>query len=268
MPLKYDPLQVFRSSRTPFGLYARQKWLGEGDSRRWRSNCQETLAQITRGRSPNGSWGFSATHTVQGLFALHLTVREPDALIHKGIDWLLLRLEQSWKLKKFSQHYCKGEELVGLPFMQSRYDCFLAGATLFLATVFNRGADPAVLGHYERIVGDTAARPGIDRDWACTSNLFRALVVHTGFAQAAYTRQIVTALSGIQEPSGEWELPIPFFQTLNALAHLRDGTAEAQIERAFAWLMEKQHDDGGWGTSEQEWNAFLAVHALKSRDMI
>jgi hypothetical protein len=268
MPLRYNPLQVFRASKTPPALYARHKWLGEGASRRWRADCQETLANILRGRSPNGSWGFSATHTVQGLFALHLVVREADGEIHKGLDWLLLRVGQSLQLKKFTQHHCKGEELRGLPFIQSRYDCFLTAATLFLASVFGRADDPVVHSHYRRIAAEQPPSTAAGHDWACLSNLFRALVVHPAYRQAPLAQHTVAALARIQEPSGEWTLPLPFFQTLNALAHLDDPAAELQLEKAFAWLQEKQHDDGAWGTGEQEWNAFLAVHALKRRGLI
>jgi hypothetical protein len=35
MRLSNDPYQIFRYSRTPAGLYARQKWLGEAESSQW-----------------------------------------------------------------------------------------------------------------------------------------------------------------------------------------------------------------------------------------
>jgi hypothetical protein len=36
MKLRYDPYQIFRFSKTPIGLYARQKWLGEADTDQWK----------------------------------------------------------------------------------------------------------------------------------------------------------------------------------------------------------------------------------------
>ena len=43
MNLRYDPYQIFRLSKTPAGLYARQKWLGEVETPQWKSDFQERL---------------------------------------------------------------------------------------------------------------------------------------------------------------------------------------------------------------------------------
>jgi hypothetical protein len=43
MKLRYDPYQVFRCSKTPAGLYARQKWLGEAQSLQWETDFQQLV---------------------------------------------------------------------------------------------------------------------------------------------------------------------------------------------------------------------------------
>ena len=40
MKLRHDPFQVFRVSKTPAGIYARQKWLGEADTPEWQRDFQ------------------------------------------------------------------------------------------------------------------------------------------------------------------------------------------------------------------------------------
>jgi hypothetical protein len=58
---------------------------------------------------------------------------------------------------------------------------------------------------------------------------------------------------------------VPFYQTVNALAHLNLSQADIQLERAFKRLHEMQRRDGSWGRSQREWNTFLIVHALKNK---
>ncbi|MFC1875714.1 hypothetical protein ACFL2E_00345 [Thermodesulfobacteriota bacterium] len=43
MKLRYDPYQIFRGSKTPAGLYARQKWLEEADTPEWQKDFQEKI---------------------------------------------------------------------------------------------------------------------------------------------------------------------------------------------------------------------------------
>lgn len=40
MILRHDPYQAFRSSKTPAGIYARPKWLGEAESPQWKIDFQ------------------------------------------------------------------------------------------------------------------------------------------------------------------------------------------------------------------------------------
>jgi hypothetical protein len=90
-------------------------------------------------------------------------------------------------------------------------------------------------------------------------------VVHPEFSLSNATQLAADVLARVQTPSGKWPAGIPFYQMVNALAHLSLARGEAQLERAFKRLYETQHRDGTWGRSQREWNTFLVVHALKSK---
>jgi len=59
MNLHYDPYQIFRSGKTPSGLYARQNWLEEAESRQWKIDFEETVSTLFADQLPDGSWGRS-----------------------------------------------------------------------------------------------------------------------------------------------------------------------------------------------------------------
>jgi len=90
-------------------------------------------------------------------------------------------------------------------------------------------------------------------------------VVHPKYSQHEATAMAVEALARVQSPSGGWQGKVPFYQTVNALAHLDSIQADAQLERAFKKLHNSQHRDGTWGRTQQEWNTFLIVHALRNK---
>ena len=75
----------------------------------------------------------------------------------------------------------------------------------------------------------------------------------------------MTPLERLQKATGDWGKSIPFYQTVNALAHLKSPKAKIQLEKAFVQLFETQTDDGSWSCSEPEWNTFLTIHALKNK---
>ncbi|MDD3992633.1 MAG: hypothetical protein PHV70_10840, partial [Desulfobacteraceae bacterium] len=87
--LRADPYRTFRGSRTPPGLYARQKWLQEEGAAEWRSDFDATVAALYWGQAPDGLWNDSVVETIHRLFGLHLTVRAPDRSIHAALDRLL-----------------------------------------------------------------------------------------------------------------------------------------------------------------------------------
>ena len=81
MKLRSDPYQIFQFSKTPAGLYARQKWLGEVQSGQWKNDFQETVDVLLSDQSPDGSWHQDTAATLKHLFGLHLTVRSANAQI-------------------------------------------------------------------------------------------------------------------------------------------------------------------------------------------
>ncbi|MEI6154662.1 MAG: hypothetical protein WCQ90_11300 [Deltaproteobacteria bacterium] len=58
---------------------------------------------------------------------------------------------------------------------------------------------------------------------------------------------IVEGLSKIQNNSGTWADTLPFYQTVNALAHLNLPLADRQLEKAFSLLVHTQNEDGHLG---------------------
>ena len=68
MKLRYDPFQIFRSSKTPAGIYARQKWLQEFDTSQWQNDFQDTLDALWADQLPDGSWHGSELTTIIHIF--------------------------------------------------------------------------------------------------------------------------------------------------------------------------------------------------------
>jgi hypothetical protein len=65
MKLRYDPYQVFRFSKTPAGLYARQKWLGEAETPQWKTDFQEMVTALLADQLPDGSWHHETVATIK-----------------------------------------------------------------------------------------------------------------------------------------------------------------------------------------------------------
>jgi hypothetical protein len=266
MKLRYDPYPVFRLSKTPAGLYARQKWLGEAGTSRWQSDFQETVDALRADQLPDGSWQHSAATTIIRLFGLHLTVRSANQRIGEALDWLHAKVElraEGPRVQPSAE--VERTDFSGLPFVPSRPAMFLTAASLFLSTIFGRPNDPFVLKLYRWLCNEGIAQRGQWFDVASSHNIFRALAVHPRFAAAPAVGLAVERFSELQTPAGDWGDHLPFYQTLNALAHLKAPAAESQLERAFARLAQVQNNDGTWGRREPEWNTFLAVHALKNK---
>jgi hypothetical protein len=94
------------------------------------------------------------------------------------------------------------------------------------------------------------------------------MVVHPKFAKDKATALAVEHLADLQTETGGWSNDLPFYQTLNALAHLDLPQADTQVARAFERLFENQNRGGTWSRSEPEWNTFLAIHALKNKGLL
>jgi hypothetical protein len=269
MKLSIDPYQVFESSKTPAALYARQKWLGESDNRQWKKDFHETVEKLTADQASDGSWHQSEVETITRLFGLHLTVRETSDQINAALEWLKNRIKLPYSGHQFELEVDGIKDpLEKLPFMCCHPDMFLIGATLFLSSIFGRPNDPSILSIYRWLSLVGVRNKGLWFDRACSHNILRAMVVHPVYCEDPATVMAVESLADQQAVSGEWRNGSPFFQTLNALAHLNILSANQQLQRAFPRLFETQNGDGTWGEVDREWNSFLVVHAMRNKDLI
>jgi hypothetical protein len=269
MKLRYDPYHVFRSSKTPLGLYARQKWLGEAETDQWKINFKETVAGLLADQLPNGSWSRSTTENIKRLFGLHLTVRSSTAQIDAALTRLLSKISlQAERINVGADDLDAGIGLEGLPFITSRPAIFLTGAALFLSSIFSHQSDPDLLALYHWLSEEGIKNKGRWFDETSFHNVLRAMVVHPVFAKDESTALAVGRLADLQTDTGTWEHNLPFYQILNALAHFELEQAEKQLEKAFVLLFEKQNSNGAWSHDEPEWNTFLAIHALKNKGLL
>lgn len=267
--LRFDPLQLFRSSVTPVGLYARQKWLGEANTGSWHTDYNHKVESLLKGQSHNGSWGNSEINTIHRLFDLHLTVREANDAIDSALDWLLGKIPPSLNpLKADHKERITARSLMGLPFSATYHMVLLITATLFLCTVFGRGKDDRVLNGYRQLEKAIKDGGGQLHGWHPVSNILRALVVHESFSDSDSTKIIVTKMGKVQNDKGDWGKAIPFYRTFNALAHLDLPEADSQFGNALKRLYRTQSKDGSWGKTEPEFNTFLVVHALKRKGIL
>jgi hypothetical protein len=266
MTLRFDPLKIFRASKTPWGLYARQKWLNEEYHRAWKADFQITVGKLMQGQSPEGSWDGSVLKTIQRLFGLHLTVRYPNKDINRALDWLIDKASEAFRSRRADLGGpVTAAALKGLPFSPGLSRYLKLGATLFLATIFGRGHDGRVLELYEPLNRLGKENKGRWCGWSCSNNILRAFVVHPTYAKTETMSLAIEALARVQTQLGRWPDQVPFYQTVNALAHLNLNQADMQLERAFKRLYETQRRDGSWGRSQCEWHTFLIVHALKNK---
>ena len=267
MTLRYNPLQVFKASTTPAGLYARQKWLNEQQTPEWQKDFDTTTALLNKDQALDGSWRSSVTLTVRQLFGLHLTVRHPTPLINKALDWLLEQAEHHLNFDEDQrQELTTGHIPEQLPFIEGRRDGFLLGATLFLASIFERHNHPQILALYQMLNEDAEKNQIFWRNLTCFNNLLRAFVVHPLYATQSAVHIAVHRLETLQTHTGDWRHQLPFYQVANALAHLDMPETDLQLDRAFLYLFQSQRPDGTWSTDQPEWHTFLAVHALKNKN--
>jgi hypothetical protein len=257
---QYDPLQVFADSKTSVGLYARQKWRHEGRTEGWFRDFDETVKLLRAGQLANGSWNNSEINTIQRLFGLHLTVREPDDSIEVALDWLLNKIALSHI--SVIPHMVPGWTLNNLPFSSGCFDHFVVCAGLFLSNCFGRGEAKSVTVLYATVAQEIKAKGGSLCSIGCTNNALRAFVVHERYSRSRTTSLMVDYLGRRQLASGRWKGKTPFYMTFNALAHLDSANASRQCVKAVESVVKAQSKEGSWGRTQKEWNTFLVVHAL------
>lgn len=269
MILQFDPMQVFRFSKTPVGLYARQYWLSESQTPQWRHDFNYAIKMLYQGQSASGCWNNSLIDTIRHLFYLHLTIREQTQAVRAGLDWLLsTALDSPNNLLDRRREKYLVDEIRGLPFAHSRSGIFLTTASIFLAAVFGRHNDQHVLATFDKLDRESIQTGGYWHGWASLTNVLRAFAVHPTYARSGSVVLAVNALANAQTPEGNWISSVPLFKTINALAHLNMPQADRQFGRALARLTRTQSHDGSWGRIEPEWSTFLVVHALKRKGIL
>lgn len=268
MRLHYWPYAIFRASRTPPGLYARQKWLHEASSPRWKADFDTTVSGLFGGQSDDGLWSGSPIETIQRLFGLHLTLRSPNPAIEKSLDALLAIASNTDWVEGTNPTAVPERRLRGLPFAPAGRQFVILPAALFLAAIFGRASDSTVINRYNRIAAGLNPAALTQMEPAVLHNILRAFVVHPDFATHAATGLLTAWLANRQTPKGDWGPGIPFHQALNALAHLDHPDADRQLEQAFVHLAQRQHPDGTWGERDRQWCTFLIVHALRNKKLI
>jgi hypothetical protein len=219
------------------------------------------------GQSDDGSWNQSPIESIRRLFGLHLTLRNRTGEIEKALDWLMKHtLNRNILNLAEPIEPLAPDAFRELPFTPGGHrHLSLVCATLFLAAIFQRGSESAAMTHYHLLSRWVAENTGDSNAWPDISNVLRSLIVHPDFSEHPATAALVDHLGEIQDPSGRWPAPIPFFLTVNAIAHLRSDSAHRQWAKALTILSNTQNVDGSWGDEDREWNTFLVVHALKNK---
>jgi hypothetical protein len=174
--LMYDPLNVFCSSKTPVGLYARQKWLHQENRLAWKNDFREIADALFAGQHLNGSWRDSLLTTVHRLFELHLTVRNTNERIEKALEWLLsnevfLKHEKHLSVKSEKVF---ARDLQNLPFSHGRFEHFAKCAILFLATIFGKEHEARVIRVYEMLRINGEEKEGKWCTWSGSYNFLRS----------------------------------------------------------------------------------------------
>jgi hypothetical protein len=185
------------------------------------------------------------------------------------LDWLIAFIDPS----TFNTIDCLREritieQLRGLPFSLGHYGILMVTSILFLATVFGRGNNNRVIEAYRNLEQEIIHKEGYLCGGKCLSNVIRALVVHEYYSNSRATTLIIKALGKMQTSTGNWKSHIPFYRTLNALAHLDTLVANSQFELALKRLHRTQSRDGSWGRVDPEFSTFLVVHALKRKNLL
>lgn len=263
--LRHSPYAIFEDSQSPPGLYARQKWLNQGETETYRANFAATVAKLRYADMNPGSRSERILGKLHRLFGLHLTVRNADRFIEIALN------EVIGENKVRSQQIeivLIPDRLNGLPFAATRWEFFIGPASLFLAAIFGKATDPGVDPIYAQLAANVTESAAFRRNAAAMHNALRALVVHPDDRFRPATRSAVSWFASQQTAYGDWGPNIPFFQAFNAMAHLSIPEANAQFDNALKHVIEGQNRDGTWGSADKEWQTFLVVHALRKKGIL
>jgi len=152
-----------------------------------------------------------------------------------------------------------------IPFVIGNVHVLVNATLLFLAVIFSRARNVAVVKQFGALFQRLGLTRGRWRSIAVTQNFLRALVVKTDLATEREMKTVVRTLERMQGMSGLWQGNINPYLTVNALGHLNMPEAARQTKKAFACLVQTQNRNGTWGRVRQEWSTFLVMHALKRK---
>ena len=264
MIIKYDPYSVFRKGISPASLYARKKWLGESESDEWKNDYRKTVADIVSGGIlPDNNM----TDAVKNLFALHLTVRDKTPEITDAVLKLLEKAEDI--LMNKDRTVIADNELSDLPFAGAEKCFVIPPAALFLAEIFDLKDSRPFEKLFNRMIDLTRDSISDRRRILLLHNFFRVLAVDPVTAALPETDSILDRLLDLQLESGDWKDKIPFFQAVNAAAHINSEKSDILFTKALKLIVSSQNNDSSWGNGEsKEWNSFLTVHALKNKNIL
>ena len=263
--VRHNPYAIFKDSRTPPGLYARQKWLRQGETESFRTDFDATVAELVSIGVRPSSRSERILETHHRLFGLHLTVRNPNPLIDAALSELMAENRMT---AQTIERVLMPDQLRGLPFAATRWTDFNLPATLFLSAIFGQANTPEANRLYAQLAADAAESAEFQRDAAAMHNALRALVVHPDDRFRPAILSAVSWFAARQTARGDWGPEIPFCQAVNALAHLNIPEADAQFDKALIRIVDRQNNDGTWGFYDREWQTFLVVHALRNKGIL
>jgi hypothetical protein len=263
--LRHSPYTIFQDSRTPPGLYARKKWLNQGETERYRTHFDAAVALLKSSAIDSGKRFERTLCRLHQLFGLHLTVRNPDPFIETTLSEVI---SENRLRPRQIEMVLTPDRLRGLPFAATCRQYFMAPATLFLAAIFGKATAFEVDQMYAQLAADVRKSSAFQNDAPAMHNALRALVVHPDDRFQPEIRSVVSWLAVRQTARGDWGPEIPFFQAFNALAHLSIPEADVQFHNALVPVIDSQNPDGTWGSEDQEWQTFLVVHALRNKGIL
>jgi hypothetical protein len=263
--LKHPPYAIFRGSRTPPGLYARQWWLNQGDTHSYKADFKATVSELESTETEINDRHARILDTIHRLFGLHLTVRHPNPSIGKALSEVIA---ESRDASLMNETVPFPDRLQGIPFAASHWRFFILPAALFMAAIFEQATAPEVDRLYAQLAAEMTVTTAWQNDAAAMHNALRALVVHPDNRFQPAIRSALTWFAARQTAQGDWGPAIPFYQAVNALAHLNMPEANVQFDRALPHIISSQNTDGTWDSVDTEWQTFLMVHALRNKGIL
>ena len=263
--IKHNPYEIFKESTTPPGLYARQKWLNQGKSKSYRIDFDATVVQLKSTTEGYVDQSERILDMLHRLFGLHLTERDLNPFIENTLSHIITEYSAN---PAQIELLLRQDQLRGLPFAATHWQFFILPAVLFLSAIFGKATAMEFNRFYLRLATDLVESDAYKKEPAAMHNALRALVVHPDDRFQSAIRSVVSWFAARQTPEGDWGPKIPFFQAVNALAHLDIPEANAQFDNALMRIVSTQNPEGTWGSTDQEWQTFLVIHALRNKGIL